>query len=296
MRQLAIVAGRVLLVAAFWSHFPDSWLLRVVCCVVLWIPAFFVATIVHNAMHNGVFTHPVLQTVWEVALSTVFGFATQMYKPTHNHNHHVFTELDQDHLNTDQMKYRLPILNLLLFFPTVFPNVQKLEREYVARESRRLSSAFFLFAAETICCWGLTLTLIWWDWRRGLALWLLPNIAGVDMVLTMNLLQHDGCAKIKLGAHKGAEMDVNCARNFVGPVVNFFTCNNGYHSIHHMYNRMHWSEHPAMHAKLIKPRIDPALCEPCIVRYLWRVYLSPTTNAKHLLPADAGNAGNALLE
>ena len=33
----------------------------------------------------------------------------------------------------------------------------------------------------------------------------------------------------------------NGARNFVGPVINYLTFNNGYHTIHHMYPTMHWS-------------------------------------------------------
>ena len=33
----------------------------------------------------------------------------------------------------------------------------------------------------------------------------------------------------------------NNARNFIGPVINYLTFNNGYHTIHHMYPSMHWS-------------------------------------------------------
>jgi len=39
----------------------------------------------------------------------------------------------------------------------------------------------------------------------------------------------------------------NGARNFVGPVVNFLTFNNGYHTIHHMHPTMHWSRLAGVH-------------------------------------------------
>lgn len=43
----------------------------------------------------------------------------ESYRPTHNQNHHQFTQLETDHLCTDQMQYSWHLLNLLLFFPHV---------------------------------------------------------------------------------------------------------------------------------------------------------------------------------
>lgn len=46
------------------------------------------------------------------------------------------------------------------------------------------------------------------------------------------------------GAHSVEVKNWNGARNFVGPVINYLTFNNGYHTIHHMYPTMHWSRLP----------------------------------------------------
>ena len=82
-------------------------------------------------------------------------------------------------------------------------------------------------------------------------------------IITMNLLQHDGCDQ---------DSDFNHSRNFVGSVVNWCTFNNGYHSIHHMKASLHWSLAPAAHAKKVQPFIHPALEQASLLTYLWRTY------------------------
>lgn len=95
------------------------------------------------------------------------------------------------------------------------------------------------------------------------------------------MLQHDGTEDIVLGEHKGPKMNVNSARNFTGPVINWITCNNGYHAIHHMYSNMHWTKYPEMHQKLIAPHSNPELDEPDILKFLWRTYFWPGKLPEH---------------
>lgn len=102
-----------------------------------------------------------------------------------------------------------------------------------------------------------------------------------EMFQLRNMLQHDGTEDIVLGEHKGPKMNVNSARNFTGPVINWLTCNNGYHAIHHMYSNIHWTKYPEMHAKLIVPHSDPTLDEPDILRFMWRTYFWPGSLPEH---------------
>merc|ERR1719498_1038306 len=217
VRTLGICAGKAVLAALYW-HCWDSMgpVSYAVATVVMFCASFYVATMVHDAMHCRVFHHKGIEAVWEVLLSGVFGFPTEAYRPTHNPNHHVYTELEEDHLQTAQMQYKLPLANLLLFFPTVYPAISKLEQEYIRQEARKLSKSFFMIVADMICAHGVTLTLLYLDWRKGLAIWFLPNVLGVDAILTMNLLQHGGCEPIVRGKHKGEEMEINSARRAAG--------------------------------------------------------------------------------
>eukprot|EP00441_Pelagodinium_beii_P022887 CAMPEP_0197667692 /NCGR_PEP_ID=MMETSP1338-20131121/67155_1 /TAXON_ID=43686 ORGANISM="Pelagodinium beii, Strain RCC1491" /NCGR_SAMPLE_ID=MMETSP1338 /ASSEMBLY_ACC=CAM_ASM_000754 /LENGTH=244 /DNA_ID=CAMNT_0043246985 /DNA_START=142 /DNA_END=876 /DNA_ORIENTATION=+ len=231
-------------------------------------------TMVHNAMHCDVFRHRGVESAWRLILSATAGVPVEAYRPTHNLNHHILTQ-HGDHLDTKQMQYRWNFLNLVLFFPTVFPSIQKLESAYVSKEFKKLSPVFFLFIGQVACAHGATALLFCLDWKRAIFCWVVPYMVGADGIVTMNMLQHDGTEDIVLGEHKGEKMNVNSARNFTGPVINWFTCNNGYHAIHHMYAHMHWTQYPEMHDKLIKPRNDPSLNEPDILKYLWRSYIWP---------------------
>jgi len=276
VRTLGICAAKVMLLYFVWHLYPSLGLAgRALAMLVQFLSAFYVATMVHNAMHCDVFGNPLVEYVWRFTLTTLFGFPVEAYRPTHNQNHHVYTQHEKDHLHTTQMKYKWHLLNLLMFFPTVYPGIVKLENEYISKEFKKRSWAFVRFVVQAICCHGFTLYLMWMDWRRGILCWLIPNILSADGIVTMNMLQHDGCETIALGQHRGQNMNVNAARNFVGPVINWLTCNNGLHSIHHMCSNTHWSQYPSLHKKLIEPTIDPRLNEQCIVRFLVREYIWP---------------------
>merc|ERR1719327_2057123 len=103
---------------------------------------------VHNAMHCDVFSHPGVEFLWRVVLAATFGFPVEAYRPTHNLNHHVYTQHEQDHLHTSQMKYKWHFLNLILFFPTVYPGISKLENDYLRKEGKKLSFKFFSFIVQ----------------------------------------------------------------------------------------------------------------------------------------------------
>ncbi len=106
-------------------------------------------------------------------------------------------------------------------------------------------------------------TLLVVDWKRFLLYVMIPHLYAAWGIITMNLLQHDGT---------DADTDFNHSRNFVGKLVNFWTYNNGYHTIHHMEAGLHWSLAPAEHATRVKPFMDPRLDEPSMLAYLWRTF------------------------
>lgn len=294
VRSIGICSAKYVLLLMFWKLYPAMGFLGcVVASFVMSLSCFYVATIVHNAMHRDVFATKNVECIWRIWLSATFGFPVEAYKPTHNMNHHVHTQMEEDHLHTSQMKYKNHLLNLLLFFPTVFPGIQKLEKEWLSAEFKKRSAAFFFYVQQSLAAHGFTALLILADWRRGLALWFVPNILGVDMIITMNMLQHDGCEPVEPGKHRGDAMNIDCARNFVGPVINWLTCNNGFHTIHHMQPQIHWSEYPALHQKIVVGKMIPSLDEQCILRYLWRTYFWPGTLPAHRQEAAGKTESNA---
>merc|ERR1740138_1013307 len=103
---------------------------------------------------------------------------------------------------------------------------------------------------------------------NGDAMILSPQLFAKVGIISINLPQHDGCPTPE-------EDKYNFARNFTGPILNFFTCNNGYHTIHHWYPGLHWSMLKKEHERLIKPYMHPSLDQPDLLWYIFVTYVLP---------------------
>jgi len=97
------------------------------------------------------------------------------------------------------------------------------------------------------------------DWRKFLLYVWAPHFFAQWGIVSMNMLQHDGCDPDVDHDSSVEVKNYNGARNFVGPVINYLTFNNGYHTIHHMKPTLHWSQLPVEHERLVK-YVPSALC------------------------------------
>ena len=86
-------------------------------------------------------------------------------------------------------------------------------------------------------------------------------------LLATNYLQHahaDGGPRAVAG--------LNYARNFEG-LVNPLLFNIGLHTAHHEHPRAHWSELVRLHREQYRSRVNPALNEPGLTPYMFRVFV-----------------------
>jgi hypothetical protein len=58
--------------------------------------------------------------------------------------------------------------------------------------------------------------------------------------------------------------------------------NNGYHTIHHFYPRLHWSLLVNEHKKQIRPHIHPNLDQPDMAVYAYRTFINPGLRLTYL--------------
>jgi fatty acid desaturase len=288
------VAKYFCLTALAWQHHAMLRLSparQLAAVAVLCYYSFAGATIVHNTMHARCFRSRSLERLWHHVLSLTYGHPVSTFVPGHNLSHHRHTQTRKDPMRTCKLRFRWNLLNALLFQPTVAWDVLRMDLRYLALK-RMQGDAFFARACrEWLVLAVAQAALLAHDWRRfALYVWL-PHAFAQWAIVSMNMLQHDGC---------DAECETpgtwNGARNFVGPVLNYLTFNNGFHTIHHLHPTMHWSRLPLEHAKQVRPHIHPALEQRCMARYICAAFVYPGVRVdyrgKAVVLAEANCAGD----
>lgn len=199
--------------------------------------------------------------------------------PGHNLSHHRHTETRKDPMRTSKVQYKYHILNLLLFQPTVALDVFRMDMEYTMLQ-RAMKTQFFVHVCME---WAVLIAsqsvLAYLDWRRFILYVYVPHLFAQWGIVTMNMLQHDGCS---VASADDRTTNYNTARNFTGHTVNLLTFNNGFHTIHHMYPTMHWSELATAHYAKIQPHIHPNLDQSCMCSYVYKTFVYPGHRVDYL--------------
>ena len=219
------------------------------------LQAFQMSVVVHNAAHCGTFANRLAERAFRVALTILSGSPTSLYVPGHNESHHRHLETEKDMMRTSRMKYDSDALNLLLFAPTVIPDVIRNERAFM--RAKRGSDLHRRYVTESTCYHCLLVLLCVANWRKALRVYVVPTLVGKACIITLNMLQHYRC---------DPSSQYNHSRNFTGAALNFVFLNNGYHTVHHIRPGLHWSLLPAEHER-VKGFIHPSLIHRNILRY-----------------------------
>jgi fatty acid desaturase len=265
------------IVATTWFLFVLRWTMRDVAmpwsvCFVWWATqaflSFFCATIVHNCVHVPQFNAEWQNKAWQIILSLSYGFAVTVLIPGHNLSHHKYTQGPKDVIRTSKLRWQYNFFNLIFFALTCFPSIQWQDSAWMQKQAEKSRPVFWQALREvgTVACVNFLLFL--WDWKAFLIHVFAPQVFAKAGLISINLPQHDGCPTPE-------EDKYNFARNFTGPILNFLSCNNGYHTIHHMYPGLHWTRLKEEHMKQVHPYIHPSLEQDNIVWYMFKTYILP---------------------
>ena len=272
VKTLLFVATYFGLVALQWIYAPRQlWIAAPLLVLTCWF-SFFGAVATHNTVHSPVFRQRWLNRVFQVVLTLTYGHPVSAYVPGHNLSHHKHTQSRRDIMRTTKVRYRWNLLNGLLFMSHVGKDVLVADMRYFKAMYRRNPPWFRQMALEFAVFFGLCGALVALDWQKFVLYVLIPHQYAAWGIITMNLLQHDGCDE---------HSEYNHSRNFVGKLVNWWTYNNGYHTIHHMEPGLHWSLLPEEHARRIAPHIHPNLDQPSLLAYLFRTFIWPAKRVRY---------------
>jgi beta-carotene hydroxylase len=233
----------------------------------IWVPVtslfcFSCAIITHNHLHTSIFKQQWQNQLLNLALTITGGCAATHMMIPHHYNHHKHRCNSQDWA-TPKLLGKSQGIQRLLRYPIEMAKATDIGLK--TPESLQLLKPLKkkMEIENFVLLTFISITLIL-NWAIALIFVILPWFISTILLLEANLLQHDGC---------DSNSRFNHSRNFTGKLSNWFCFNNGYHTIHHLQPKLHWSLLPEFHNRIVKPHIDSNLEEKSIIGFLVSDYL-----------------------
>ena len=252
------------LLVVLWQMGSEmSWPLWIAVYLVQLQMAISASVMVHNHQHLGMWKNKWLNTFTDNWLTVLYGFPVFAWIPTHNTNHHVHINREEDYTKTYLFSESNNLWTVLTY-PTRSGILQQKAVSKYFMELRKTDKRKFIFHSiqiASLVIWvGAALIL---DWRKALLYVIIPQQLALFVVIFFNYIQH---------VHADEETKYNNSRNFTGPILNFLLLNNGYHMAHHISPGVHWSKLKTKHEK-IEHLIHPSLNEKNFNWFVFRVYI-----------------------
>lgn len=261
-RTIAFLLTTTALLFVQWTmpfHIVLSPILYVLCLYL----AITVAVTAHNHNHVPIWKNQTLNTLTDYWITLFYGFPVFAWIPTHNRNHHHYTNREGDYTITYRLSEKNNMMTLMTY-PTVSSYFQQFPiTDYIRDMWTRNRSKFYLAIGQYVALGVFIGAALLIDWKKAVLFILIPHQVALFSVLVFNYVQH---------VHADEESEYNHSRNFVSKTTNLCLFNNGLHTAHHLRANIHWSELPALHAK-IDHLIDDSLKERGFWPYMIRTYI-----------------------
>lgn len=203
---------------------------------------FWVATctlINHNHRHHHIFSSNSLNEVLNYIISLCIGAPSTRLHLVHHYNHHLHYPSHEDWSHYELNARGKGLIRILSYFINATKTMTRNRDQLVKTEHHRKS-----LRNEKIILYLFSAIALWMNWKVFLFLIFPGWFLGLFLLLTSNLLNHDHC---------DLNSDINHSRDFINGIENWFFCNNGYHTAHHLNPHLHWEELPALHQERVVP-------------------------------------------
>lgn len=254
-RHRADIPASLLVLAVFgiqlWAFFAirDPWLLAAVVALLMLVQV-SCGAVCHNHHHVNIFTRPGLNRLLEVIMYLQTGTSPFSWTIHHNIGHHG-DYLDQD---KDPSRWQEPDGRTMARLKYDFYNAAMIYPEIWAI-GRRHPALFARFRRWLWISNAVLLGFVLLDPVNALIVFVLPMAAMLVVLLDNTYQQHSGLA---------TDNHYLASRNVEHPLYNLTSWNLGYHTAHHLYPGIHWSQLPAVHAR-IRRRIPDVLVSQALL-------------------------------
>ncbi len=271
-RRTVLWVGITAALVAFAYTRPElaPWL-SVVCCYF----ALSCGIIAHNHNHCPTFKSRKANFWFSNVISIFYGYPTFAWVPTHNLNHHKYTNAPGDNTATWRFTNRHNIWMALsyFFFSSAWqsPAISGYIKQAKANNRtlyKQILIQYTVWAGAHIGMLALGIGL--YGVAQGMMLWALvlglPAFFSLWTIMLFNYDQH---------AHTDSASKYAHSRSFLSPTLNFLLFNNGFHYVHHEHPGTHWTKLPALHAEVA--HLIPAELQQRSLWWYWtkQYFVSP---------------------
>ena len=246
----------------FWATPPQY-----TACFWLFLPwlVVIVSTIKHNQIHLSVFKSKKANFTYETVLNLFTGSTCGSMILIHIINHHKETNGEDDWGKTTTFTHRSEFWNMIKYALTTPPIFIKFKKKWLDNEPNETLKKKIKRESQVLLALYLLFLLV--KPMATIYYLILPNIIGQFVLISLNYCQHSGCDD---------KSEYNHSRNFTNRLLNFMLFNMGFHTAHHLFPNVHWSEYPRIHQTL-KPYIEDKYNENSLLFYILKQLYKPKT-------------------
>ena len=249
--------------------------------------AFCAGVLTHYHNHLGVFRSRTLNRLYSLWLSLFYGFPIFSWIPTHNQNHHKYTNGPLDATSTFRSGKPDGFVEALVY--PIRSSAWQLSAvvNYFRAARTKGSQEFSWLVLQVGIVPGVhiilfALLIFVHGSGPGLLAYaasaLVPALLAPYFMMLINYVQHVGCDPSSADNH---------SRNFVGRWENWLVFEAGLHTVHHEHPGTHWSEYPRLHS-LRESQLNPILKQRNVLTFLWSRYV--LRDPEHILLPALGRA------
>lgn len=191
----------------------------------------------HNHRHHPIFTKNSYNQIFNYLLSLAIGAPSTRLHLVHHFNHHFHYPSHEDWSHFELHAKGHGLRRILGYLYNATKAMTKNRDQLVTTKSR-----FKSLRNEKIILYIFSGIALWINWKIFLCLIFPGWIIGLSLLLTSNLLNHDRC---------DTQSSINHSRDFLNGFENWFFCNNGYHTAHHLKPNLHWEDLPGLHREKV---------------------------------------------
>lgn len=229
---ILLISSLDLLVFFFSPH----WLLTLVYSLVSSYIKGFTCILNHHHQHYKFFSVKWANRAIEFAMGLQTGVVGELWVLHHTLGHHQ-NYLDQSKDESSWKKDNGATMNVVEYTiyvaTTTYYRGWQVGQKYPREQKRLIQNVIITLIAIAL--------LTWINWYNALVVFIIPMVVLLYGTVFDTYKHHAGL---------DTENPYEATYNIIDPTYNWFSCNLGYHTAHHLQCGKHWAELPALHEEI----------------------------------------------